>query len=106
MKMLVVDDFSTMRKIARKMLSKLGFEDITEAVSGKDAWDKLQEQEFDFVLTDWNMPEMTGLELLVEIRKHEKLKELPVVLITAEAEKDNIANAISQAAKCLCGNSA
>lgn len=80
------------------MLSKLGYENVTHAESGKDAWDKMQEQDFDFILTDWNMPEMTGLELLIEIRKHEKYKNLPVVLITAEAEKENIVAAIHKGA--------
>lgn len=98
MKLLVVDDFATMRKIAIKMLAKMGLENVTEAVSGKDAWEKMQNEDFDFILTDWNMPEMTGLELLIEIRKQDKYKDLPVVLITAEAEKENIVKAISQGA--------
>ena len=92
-KVLVVDDFSTMRKIARTMLGKLGFENIDEAVSGKDGWEKIQSSDYDVVLTDWNMPEMTGLELLKAVRADDKYKSLPVILISAESEKSQIVEA-------------
>lgn len=98
LKILVVDDFATMRKIATKMLGKLGFENVVQAASGKDAWDLMQAEKVDIVLTDWNMPEMTGLELLIEIRSDERFKGLPVVLITAEAERDSIVSAIEKGA--------
>lgn len=98
LKVLVVDDFATMRKIASKMLAKIGFNNIVQAGSGKEAWELLQTEHIDIVLTDWNMPEMTGIELLIEIRKTPKFSNLPVVLITAEAEKDNIVKAIAQGA--------
>lgn len=97
-KLLVVDDFATMRKIATKMLLKLGFKEVEHAGSGKEAWDLMQTQEFDAVLTDWNMPEMSGIELLETIRKEERFKGLPVVLITAESERESVIEAISKGA--------
>ena len=95
---LVVDDFATMRKIGTKMLNKLGFNHVFQAGTGKEAWDLMQTQAIDVVLTDWNMPEMSGLELLEVIRKEPKYATLPVILITAEAEKENIVKAISKGA--------
>lgn len=90
MKYLVVDDFSTMRRITRGLLKELGVEHIDEAEDGVDAFNKLKNGNFDFVITDWNMPNMTGLELLQKIRSDDKLKSLPVLMITAEAKKENI----------------
>ncbi|HEY7987017.1 MAG TPA: chemotaxis response regulator CheY [Methylophilaceae bacterium] len=90
MKFLVVDDFSTMRRIVMNLLKELGYSNMEEAEDGVVALKKLQAEKFDFVVTDWNMPNMTGLELLVAIRKDEKLKSLPVLLVTAEAKNDNI----------------
>lgn len=92
-KILVVDDFATMRKIAIKMLNKLGFEIIEEADSGKSAWEKINNKKYDIVLTDWNMPEMTGIELLKAIRESDDLKNTPVILISAESEKEHIVEA-------------
>jgi two-component system, chemotaxis family, chemotaxis protein CheY len=93
MKILVVDDFSTMRRIVRNLLKELGFSNITEAEDGVDALRKLRAEPFDFVVSDWNMPNMTGIELLREIRKDGALKHLPVLMVTAEAKKENIIEA-------------
>ena len=90
---LVVDDFSTMRRIVRNLMKELGFVNIQEAEDGVDALAKVRAAEFDFVVSDWNMPNMTGLELLKEIRKDPKLKHLPVLMVTAEAKKENIIEA-------------
>ncbi len=87
---LVVDDFSTMRRIVRNLLKELGFVNVQEAEDGVDALAKLRADEFDFVVSDWNMPNMTGIELLREIRADAKLKHLPVLMVTAEAKKENI----------------
>lgn len=89
-KFLVVDDFSTMRRIVRNLLKELGFTNVQEAEDGVDALAKLRADEFNFVVSDWNMPNMTGLELLQAIRADEKLKHLPVLMVTAEAKKENI----------------
>jgi two-component system chemotaxis response regulator CheY len=90
---LVVDDFSTMRRIVRNLLKELGFVNVQEAEDGVDALAKLRANEFDFVVSDWNMPNMTGLELLQNIRADAKLKHLPVLMVTAEAKKENIIQA-------------
>ncbi len=87
---LVVDDFSTMRRIVRNLLKELGYTNVEEAEDGAVALQKLQAGGFDFVVTDWNMPNMTGIELLEAIRANPQLKELPVLMITAEAKKENI----------------
>ena len=89
-KFLVVDDFSTMRRIVRNLLKELGFLNVQEAEDGVEALVKLRADEFDFVVSDWNMPNMTGIELLRAIRADEKLKPLPVLMVTAEAKKENI----------------
>jgi two-component system, chemotaxis family, chemotaxis protein CheY len=93
MKILVVDDFSTMRRIVRNLLKELGFSNVQEAEDGIDALKKLRAESFDFVVSDWNMPNMTGIELLREIRKDPALKHLPVLMVTAEAKKENIIEA-------------
>ncbi len=90
MKILIVDDFSTMRRIVRNLLKQLSFNNVDEAEDGDVALEKLKEGSYDFVITDWNMPNMTGLELLKAIRSDDNLKALPVLLITAEAEKENV----------------
>lgn len=87
---LVVDDFSTMRRIVRNLLKELGFLRVQEAEDGVEALTKLRADQFDFVVSDWNMPNMTGIELLQAIRADEKLKHLPVLMVTAEAKKENI----------------
>ncbi|AEV26104.1 MULTISPECIES: chemotaxis response regulator CheY [Azospira] len=90
MKFLVVDDFSTMRRIVRNLLKELGFTNVDEAEDGAIALQKLQGGGFDFVVSDWNMPNMDGLTLLQTIRATPNLKHLPVLMITAEAKKENI----------------
>jgi two-component system chemotaxis response regulator CheY len=89
-KFLVVDDFSTMRRIVRNLLKELGFTNVDEAEDGAVALQKLQGGGFDFVVTDWNMPNMDGLTLLQSVRADANLKALPVLMITAEAKKENI----------------
>jgi len=93
MKFLVVDDFSTMRRIVRNLLKELGFTNVDEAEDGVVALHKLQNGDFEFVVSDWNMPNMTGIELLRNIRADAKLKGLPVLMVTAEAKKENIIEA-------------
>lgn len=93
MKFLVVDDFSTMRRIVRNLLKELGFNNADEAEDGVAALQKLRNSKFDFVVSDWNMPNMTGLELLKAIRADADLKHLPVLMVTAEAKKENIIEA-------------
>ncbi|MBI3141065.1 MAG: chemotaxis response regulator CheY [Rhodocyclales bacterium] len=90
MRFLVVDDFSTMRRIVRNLLKELGFLNVDEAEDGAVALQKLNSEHFDFVVTDWNMPNMDGLALLQAIRASAPLKHLPVLMITAEAKKENI----------------
>jgi len=94
MKILVVDDMSTMRRIVKNIMKQLGFANVEEAENGKDAFDKLKGESFGFVISDWNMPVMTGIELLRAIRADEKLKALPVLMVTAEAQKENLVEAI------------
>jgi two-component system chemotaxis response regulator CheY len=93
LKFLVVDDFSTMRRIVRNLLKELGFANVDEAEDGVAALSKLRSTNFDFVVSDWNMPNMTGLDLLKEIRGDANLKHLPVLMVTAEAKKENIISA-------------
>ncbi|WDE03966.1 MULTISPECIES: chemotaxis response regulator CheY [Thalassomonas] len=90
MKVLVVDDFSTMRRIVKNLLRDLGFTNISEADDGSTALPMLQGGDFDFVVTDWNMPGMQGIDLLKAIRADERLAHIPVLLITAEAKKEQI----------------
>jgi two-component system chemotaxis response regulator CheY len=90
LKFLVVDDFSTMRRIVRNLLKELGYTNVDEAEDGAIALQKLNSGSFDFVVTDWNMPNMDGLALLQTIRRTPQLKHLPVLMITAEAKKENI----------------
>lgn len=90
LKFLVVDDFSTMRRIVRNLLKELGYTNVDEAEDGAVALQKLNASQFDFVVTDWNMPNMDGLTLLQTIRRTPQLKHLPVLMITAEAKKENI----------------
>lgn len=92
-KILVVDDFSTMRRIVKNLLNELGYSDISEADDGKTALPMLQGGNFDFVVTDWNMPGMPGIELLKAIRADERLKAMPVLMVTAEAQREQIIEA-------------
>jgi len=93
LKILVVDDFSTMRRIVKNLLNELGFTDISEADDGKTALPMLQAGGFEFVVTDWNMPGMPGIDLLKAIRADDKLKHLPVLMVTAEAQREQIIEA-------------
>jgi two-component system chemotaxis response regulator CheY len=90
MKFLVVDDFSTMRRIIKSVLNDLGYSNVTEADDGSTALPLLRDGDFDFLITDWNMPDMPGLELLKAVRANEKLAKLPVLMLTAEAKRDQI----------------
>jgi two-component system chemotaxis response regulator CheY len=90
---LVVDDFSTMRRIVIGLLKELGATNTVEAENGQQALDTLRMRKVDFVITDWNMPVMTGIDLLRGIRADDALKNLPVLMITAEAKKENIVEA-------------
>ncbi|NRD73361.1 chemotaxis protein CheY [Shewanella sp. VB17] len=90
MKILVVDDFSTMRRIIKNLLRDLGFNNTQEADDGSTALPMLQNGDFDFVVTDWNMPGMQGIDLLKAIRADEKLKGIPVLMVTAESKREQI----------------
>ena len=93
MKFLVVDDFSTMRRIVRNLLKELGFTNVQEAEDGVQGLTMLQAEPFDFVVSDWNMPNMTGIDMLRAIRANPALKHLPVLMVTAEAKRENIIEA-------------
>ena len=90
---LVVDDFATMRRIVKTCLKQLGFENVTEAEDGKVALDKLNANDFKLVISDWNMPNMMGIDLLRSVRGDERLKALPFLMVTAEAQKENVLEA-------------
>jgi two-component system, chemotaxis family, chemotaxis protein CheY len=98
LKFLIVDDFSTMRRIVRNLLKEIGYVNADEAEDGHAALQKLRSQPFDFVVSDLNMPKMNGFELLREIRQDVALKGLPVLLVTAEAKKEDIVNAAQSGA--------
>jgi|SRR5690625_3137154 len=87
---LVVDDFPTMRRIVRTLLKELGFSNVEEAEDGREALAKLRDGQFELVVSDWNMPNLDGLEMLKQIRADDALKHLPVLMVTAEAKKENI----------------
>lgn len=93
MRILVVDDFSTMRRIIKNLLTDLGYSNISEADDGSTALVALNQGNFDFVVTDWNMPGTTGIELLKAIRADARLKTLPVLMVTAEAKREQIIEA-------------
>ena len=93
MKILIVDDFSTMRRIIKNLLRDLGFTNTSEADDGTTALPMLQSGSFDFLVTDWNMPGMSGIDLLRAVRADDRLKHLPVLMVTAEAKRDQIIEA-------------
>src|SRR5699024_4696241 len=93
MKILIVDDFSTMRRIIRNLLRDLGFNNVAEADDGRTALPMLETGSYDFVITDWNMPDMPGIDLLKAVRAHDSLNALPVLMVTAEAKRDQIVEA-------------
>ena len=94
MKILVVDDMVTMRRIVKNILKQLGFGNIDEAENGQEALQKLRADTFGFVVSDWNMPVMTGIDMLRAIRADEKLKAIPVLMVTAEAQQSNLIEAV------------
>ncbi len=94
MRVLIVDDFSTMRRIVRNVLRQLGFNNVVEADDGTTAWEVLQREKIEFIVSDWNMPQMTGIELLRKVRADEKLADTPFLMVTAEAQQENILEAV------------
>jgi two-component system, chemotaxis family, chemotaxis protein CheY len=94
MKILIVDDFATMRRIMKNILKQLGFTNIIEADDGTTALEELKKTSVDLIISDWNMPKMTGLELLKAVRSSDNLKGLPFLMVTAEAQKQNVIDAV------------
>jgi two-component system chemotaxis response regulator CheY len=94
MKILVVDDMATMRRIVKTVLKQLGFSNIVEAENGEEGLQKLRSDTFQFVVSDWNMPVMTGIDMLRAIRADENLKAIPVLMVTAEAQQANLVEAV------------
>ncbi len=93
-KILCVDDFATMRRILKNILKQLGFNNITEADDGTTALDELKKSSYDLIISDWNMPKMTGLELLKTVRGTPEFKDIPFLMVTAEAQKQNVIEAV------------
>lgn len=98
-KILIVDDMMMMRTMMKKNLQKLGFQDITDAKNGQEAWEKLESSStdgktFDLILSDWNMPELTGIEFLQKIRTDNRFNGIPFVMVTAENEKEQVMKAM------------
>ena len=94
MRVLVVDDFSTMRRIIKNILRQLGFTNVVEADDGTTAWDVLNKDKIEFIISDWNMPQMTGIDLLRKVRASEEFGDLPFLMVTAEAQQENIIEAV------------
>jgi two-component system chemotaxis response regulator CheY len=94
MNILVVDDFATMRRIVRNILKQLGYENIHEAEDGANALEVLKKEKIQFIISDWNMPQMSGIELLKTVRATEEWKDLPFLMVTAEGQKENIIEAV------------
>lgn len=90
MKVLVVDDYNTMRRIIKNLLNQIGYTDVEEAEDGSQALSKLRKGDFGLVISDWNMEPMTGFELLKEVRADDRLKKLPFIMVTAESKTDNV----------------
>ncbi|HFQ80950.1 MAG TPA: response regulator [Desulfobacterales bacterium] len=93
-KVLVVDDFATMRRIVKNILTQLGYKHIIEADDGTTAMDRLKQEKIDLIISDWNMPKMTGLELLKNVRSTPDTANIPFIMVTAEAQQDNIILAV------------
>jgi two-component system chemotaxis response regulator CheY len=93
-RVLIVDDMGTMRRVVGNYLRELGFSTIVEAAHGEEAWERMQDSGFDLVISDWTMPMMTGIELLKKVRAKEETKKTPFILLTVEADKTNIAEAL------------
>lgn len=94
MRVLVVDDFSTMRRIIKNILRQLGFTNVVEADDGTTAWEVLNKDKIEFIVSDWNMPKMTGIELLRKVRGSEEFADIPFLMVTAEAQQENIIEAV------------
>ncbi|WP_320008902.1 chemotaxis response regulator CheY [Maridesulfovibrio sp.] len=95
MKVLVVDDFATMRRIIKNILRQIGFTNIVEADDGTTAWETLNKDDsIQFIVSDWNMPQMTGIELLRKVRSSEEFADIPFLMVTAEAQQENIIEAV------------
>lgn len=94
MRVLVVDDFSTMRRIIKNILRQLGFSNIVEADDGTTAWETLNKDRIDFIIADWNMPKMTGIDLLRKVRASDEFADLPFLMVTAEGLQENIIEAV------------
>lgn len=94
MRVLVVDDFSTMRRIVKNILRQLGMNNVVEADDGTTAWEVLNKDKIDFIVSDWNMPHMTGIELLRKVRASEEFADMPFLMVTAEAQQENIIEAV------------
>lgn len=90
MKVLVVDDYNTMRRIIRNLLNQIGYNDVDEAEDGQDAFTKMKAKEYGLVISDWNMEPMTGFELLQKVRADDKLKKTPFIMVTAESKTENV----------------
>lgn len=94
MRVLVVDDFSTMRRIIRNILRQLEFDNIVEADDGTTAWEVINREKIDFIVSDWNMPQMSGIDLLRKVRSSEEYADIPFLMVTAEAQQENIIEAV------------
>lgn len=94
MRVLIVDDFATMRRIVRNILRQIGLNNVVEADDGTTAWDVLNRDKIDFIVSDWNMPKMTGIELLRKVRSSEQFADIPFLMVTAEAQQENIIEAV------------
>lgn len=94
MRVLVVDDFATMRRIIKNILRQIGFTNIVEADDGTTAWEALNKDNIEFIISDWNMPKMSGIELLRKVRASEEFSDLPFLMVTAEAQQENIIEAV------------
>ncbi len=94
MRILVVDDFQTMRRIVMNLMRQLGFTNMIEAADGELAWEVLENDSIDLIVSDWNMPNMTGMELLKKVRASEEYKNIPFIMVTAEGKKENVIAAV------------
>ncbi len=94
MRILVVDDFSTMRRIVKNILKQLGFTNVVDADDGSTAWEILNKDKIDFIISDWNMPKMSGIELLRKVRASEEFADIPFLMVTAEGQQENVIEAV------------
>lgn len=94
MRILVVDDFQTMRRIIINLLKQLGFNNTAEADDGTTGWDKVAVEKFDLIISDWNMPKMTGIDFLKKVRATDQFKTIPFIMVTAEGKRENVIAAV------------